>query len=203
MRWPHVAMVPGRGWRVFRRLTQSLIVLAVLLAPVLGGWQRMDRARLAAVEDSGFNLPRPLLDRLPAGEPAASAYRVNRVLGGGIAMDVVGIPAMDPLAGGLAMIGSGWTLRSALALGLPVLLGLLAGRVFCGYLCVFGVLSRTLERFLMLFSPLPRFRTPKARPLRFGVLVISVLASLLGMHMVLYVSLPYLLLQQSVYAAWR
>ena len=202
MKIPHVAIIPGRGFRILRRLTQSMVVLAVLCAPVLGGWQRKDRAQLATVEDTGYNLPRPLLDRLPAGQPAASAYRANQVLGGGIAMDVIGIPAMDPLAGGLAMLGASFNMRSVLALGLPILLALFAGRVFCGYLCIFGVIARALERLVMLFPVLPRFRTPSARPLRFAVLALGLTASLLGVHMVLYLSLPYLLVQQSIYAAW-
>lgn len=197
-----ITIVPGRSWRVLRRTTQLITVTAVLVAPVLGGWQRTERAELATVEDTGWNLPRPLLDRLPAGPPAARAYRANKMLGGGTAADYLGVPAMDPLVGALALIGGGLNLRSVLALGLPLLLALVAGRVFCGWLCIYGVLARLLDRVRVFVPFLPRLRLPSGRPLRFAVLGIAVAASVLGFHLLLYLSLPYLLLQQSVYAAW-
>lgn len=195
-------VVPGRKWRALRRLTQALSVLSVLLAPVLGGWQRMDRAQLATVEDTGWNLPQVLLEELPAGEPAAAAHGSNRVLGGGSAAEYLGIPAMDPMAGALAMIDATWTWRSALALGLPVMLALLMGRVFCGFFCIFGVLSRQLERAMVWVPFLPRLRLSPSRPLRFVVLGVAMVCSLQGLHVVLYMTLPYVLVQQSVYAAW-
>lgn len=197
-----LALVPGRGYRILRRLVQSAVVLAIVASPMLGGYQRSDRANLATVGDSGWNLSPALRGVLPAGENPARAYRVNRLVGGGIAADYVGIPAMDPLAGTLAMIGQQWTLRSALALALPILLALLAGRVFCGWLCPFGILSRALEWVALHVRVLPRYRLPARRPVRFVILGLAVAASAVGVHALLYLSLPYLLLQHSVYALW-
>ncbi len=66
---PVVASSQGRGgFAAVRRVLQALSLIAIGLAPLLGGWQRLDRNYLAAWEGRGWDLPAWLLDRLPLGE---------------------------------------------------------------------------------------------------------------------------------------
>lgn len=194
-------MAPGRGWRILRRLTQAMVVIAILVSPLLGGWQRLDRSRMATWERGGSELPADLARHLPIGETARRAHRANRLLGGGLGIEALGIPGADPVAGTFALLRAGMTPRAALAVGLPVVLALLAGRVFCGWLCPFGTLSRTLGRGLDRLR-WRRFRIPESRPIRWLLLAIAVGAGLLGSHALLYLSLPHLLVQQTIYRAW-
>lgn len=199
---PRGHYVPGVGYRIVRRVVQIAAIAGLCLAPLLGGWQRLDEAEMAMWDDGGWNLPTAVLDRLPAGDASARAHERNALMGGGVAADVAGIPFVDPLSGALALLRSSLDGRSLLALALPVILGLLAGRVFCGWLCPFGILSRALDALTVRISSLPRFALPPGRPIRWAVLLCGVAASMLGVHLVLYLSLPYLLLQQSIYGLW-
>jgi ferredoxin-type protein NapH len=193
---------PGAAHRWLRRSTQIVAVVAILLGPLLGGWQRVDKAELAAFDDAGWNLPVFARERLPEGAAARRAYEVNTLLGGGIAADYLGIPFADPLAGTLAALRSSASPRSLVAIALPVLLALVGGRLFCGWLCPFGTLSRALDAVTVRLRFLPRPRLPARRPVRWIVLAGCVALSLGGVHLVLYLALPYLLLQQSIYAFW-
>lgn len=193
---------PGPLYRSARRLVQALALAAVVLAPVLGGWQRNNRADMAAWDAGGFDLVGRLRHALPVGEPAQRAYELNLLKGGGISHDYFGIAAMDPLAGALALFARGLDGRGALALLLPVALGLLAGRAFCGWVCPFGTLSRWLDAALSLLPWHHRIALPKKRPLRMLLIALAIVAGLLGSHLLLYLLLPYLLLQQGVYGLW-
>ncbi len=192
---------PGRGWRVLRRLSQVTMILAILVSPLLGGWQRLDRSRMATWERGGSELPADLAQRLPLGEAARRAHRTNRLLGGGLGVELLGIPVADPVAGTFALLRAGATPRAWLAVGLPILLALLAGRVFCGWFCPFGTLARGLGRVLDRLR-WPHFRIPESRPVRWLVLIVALGAGLVGSHFLLYLSLPHLLVQQTVYRAW-
>lgn len=184
-------------------MVQTLALLAILVGPIVGGWQRLDYTRDGATwADIGWGLPVVVQQGLPIAYSSDTLYRANQVIGGGIAAELFSVPFMDPLAGTLALLGGGTSLRTMLALALPIALALFAGRVFCGWFCAFGTISRWLDA---LCARLPRYRflaLPDRRWLRFGVLAATVTACLLGSHLLLYLLLPYLLLQQSVYAAW-
>ena len=199
--WRDLEIAPGQSWRGLRRLAQALMIAAILVSPLLGGWQRLDRTRMATWQRGGSELPGDLAERLPLGEAARRAHRTNRLLGGGLGVEALGIPAADPVAGTFALLRAGATPKAWLAVGLPVLLALLAGRVFCGWLCPFGTLARTLGRFLDRLR-WPRFRIPDRRPVRWLVLAAALAAGLVGSHALLYLSLPHLLVQQTVYRAW-
>ena len=199
--FPDLEFAPGRGWRVLRRLTQATMVVAILLSPLLGGWQRLDRTRMATWERGGSELPANLGELLPIGEAARRAHRTNRLLGGGLGVETVGLPAADPIAGTFALLRAGMTTKACLAVGLPILLALLAGRVFCGWFCPFGTLARALGSLLDRLR-VPRFRIPESRPVRWLVLTAALGAGLLGSHALLYLSLPHLLVQQTLYRAW-
>ena len=197
----HFEIAPGRGWRLLRRLTQASMLIAVLVSPLLGGWQRLDRARMATWERGGSELPGDLAQRLPVGEAARRAHRANRLLGGGLGVEALGIPAADPVAGTFALLRAGGSRKALLAVALPVFLALLAGRVFCGWFCPFGTLARGLGRGLDRLG-WRRFRIPDSRPVRWSVLAAALAAGLLGSHALLYLSLPHLLLQQTIYQSW-
>lgn len=197
---PHY--VPGAAHRWLRRSTQIVALVAIAIGPLLGGWQRLDNADLSVFDDAGWNLPMSVREVLPEGEPARRAYTVNTVIGGGIAADYLGIPFADPLAGALAALRSSANPRSLIAIALPVLLALLGGRLFCGWLCPFGTLSRALDALTVRLHFLPRPRLPARRPVRWILLGCCLALSLVGVHLALYLALPYLLLQQSVYALW-
>ena len=194
-------VAPGRGWRGLRRLTQALMIVAILVSPLLGGWQRLDRARMATWQRGGSELPADLAERLPIGEAARRAHRTNRLLGGGLGLETLDIPFADPVAGTYALLRAGATPRAWLAVGLPVVLALVAGRVFCGWFCPFGTLARGLGRLLDRLR-WRRFRIPDSRPVRWLVLAAALAAGWVGSHALLYLSLPHLLVQQTIYRAW-
>jgi len=200
---PHaLGFSPGPVYRWTRRLVQTLALLAVLVAPVLGGWQRSSRSDMAAWDAGGFDLVASLRHALPVGAPAREAYELNLLKGGGIAHEYFGIAAMDPLAGTLSLLRGGFDGPALLAWLLPLSLGLIAGRAFCGWLCPFGTLSRWLDAALSLLPFAHRIALPKRRPVRYALIAAAVGAGLLGFHLLLYLMLPYLLLQQGVYALW-
>ena len=196
------AVIPGRKWVWARRLTQAIGLFALFVGPLLAGWRRLGQSELAAWRDSGSTLPRVAIDALPGAEVGELVGRLNPFLGGGIAAEHVSIPLMDPVAGTLALMHAHVSWRSLVALALPVLVALIAGRIFCGWFCPFGVLVRFIDRQLDLLPWRPRLQIPSHRPLRWFVLGGSIIASLMGVHWLLYISLPYLLLQQTSYAIW-
>ncbi len=212
-------IAPGWPLRVLRRLTQAMMIIAVLISPLLGGWQRLDRARMASWKRGGSELPAGLAESLPIGAAARRAHRANRLLGGGLGVEALGIPAADPVAGTFALVRAGvapeerkrdivaaekrggYLSRALPAVGIPIILALLAGRVFCGWFCPFGTLARGLGRVLDRLR-WRRLRIPESRPLRWLVLAAALGAGLVGSHALLYLSLPHLLVQQTVYSAW-
>ena len=194
---------PGRAFRIARRVTQCVGLAAVLLAPLLGGWQRLERNQLATWSGPGWTLPQALSTRLPRGETARRAHDANKLIGGGLGIEYVGLPAADPLAGGLALLHARGQVRTLLAWLLPALVALVAGRWFCGWLCPFGALARGMSwLFDTIWPRRYRLALPRTRPVRYIVLAATIVASLLGTQLVLFTVLPHFLLQQSVYAAW-
>ena len=194
----------GKGWIYFRRFTQLLALFAIIVAPFLGGWQRLDRNYLSAWDGHGWDLPSAFLDLLPTGEPARQAYEYSFLIGGGSGVEYLGFPVADP-SGGLLSLATlpSLTLWTTLAWVLPMLLGFLAGRVFCGWFCPFGTLARGLEFLVerLPFQP-PRYTLPRSRPLRFVLLAAGIVFGAIGFQLVLYLFLPYVLVQQSIYSLW-
>ena len=194
----------GMRWRLARGITQSLAVLAVVVAPLLGGWQRLDRNYLGAWNGHGWDLPDAWLARLPLGDAPRMAYESTGLAGGGSGVDYFGIGFSDPVAGFVSIaFGGQVSVATVLAWAMTVTLGLLAGRVFCGWFCPFGSLARGLEA-LMARSPVqwPRLEPPRTRALRYVLLAAVVVLGGFGLHCLLYFSLPHVLVQQSVYAMW-
>ncbi len=195
-------LVPGAAWRWTRRLTQSITFLAIVLGPFLGGWQRLDRAELATWSSVGTDLPMLVMAELPVGGAPAQAHAYNFLKGGGLAADYLSIPMMDPVAGAWALLTGAGSGRALLAWLLPVLLAMFAGRVFCGWFCPYGTIARAVDFVLGFVRWRKGFRVPESRPVRWILLASAILASVFGAHLLLYLSLPHLLVQQSAYAAW-
>jgi len=197
-----IAIVPGHGWRWTRRLTQLLTLVVIISAPLLGGWQRLDRTEMATWSNDGFDLPSSVRERLPLGERPKQAYRVLEFVGGGTAVSYFGVPAVDPVAG-LAAVRGGVSVLFVIALLIPLAIGMLVGRWFCGWLCPFGTLSRISQAILrrLPIRP-PRYRIPDKRPLRWLILASVVVIGALGVQLLTVYLLPHLLVQQSVYALW-
>jgi ferredoxin-type protein NapH len=139
---------------------------------------------------------------LPGGERARQAHERNVLRGGGLAADYAGIPMMDPVAGTLALIRGPVSSRTLVAWLLPVLLALFAGRVFCGWFCPYGTLARGMDYVLGFVRWRRGYRIPERRYVRWLLLAVCVVLGFAGAHMALYLTLPHLLLQQSVYALW-
>ena len=196
-------MRPGSaGWRWLPRLTQALVLIVLVAAPLLGGWQRLDEEELAAWNTDGRELPAAIYDQLPRGRAPRRAYEALVAVGGGSSIQVVGVAALDPLAGGLALFGGRTGAWFWLAVALPIVLGLLFGRVFCGWLCPFGTLSRWLDAVLRRLRWRRFIAVPARRPLRYGLLIGALAVGVLGGQLALYLLLPHVLAQQAVYAAW-
>ncbi|TPV92884.1 MAG: 4Fe-4S binding protein [Myxococcales bacterium FL481] len=187
-----------------RRTTQSLAWLTLLIAPVLGGWQRLDRNYLAAWNGAGWDLPAWLLVRLPLGDAPRRAYEASQFVGGGVGVEYLELPLIDPLASLVAQLGhADWSMWVVLGWVLPVGLALIGGRVFCGWFCPYGVLARGLEFLLerLPWQP-PRFRVPERRILRATILLGTLILGIAGAQLALYLLLPHLLVQQAVYGMW-
>jgi len=197
------ATTPGRTYNWLRRLTLSLPWIALTLGPLLGGWQRMDRNYLSAWEERGWDLPDWLLQRLPGGEWPATVYESNQLLGGGTGVDYGGIPAIEPTLGVFAMLTGPMIPVLVVAFLLPMLIGLFAGRVFCGWFCPFGSLARAVAALLRrLPGRRHPYALPRSRAARFVLLGVGMTAGLAGMPAVLALLLPHALLQQSIYSLW-
>lgn len=198
-----LATEPARGHRALRRLCQGFALVALLFSPLLGGWQRLERNYLSAWDGRGYDLPAWVLRHLPGGEAAAMAYDFNQLLGGGVANSFFSLPFIDPVLAPLALLTSHWTPWIVLGTLLPMVLGLLAGRAFCGWFCPFGTLARLLESGLrrLPFRPKP-LRVPSRRWLRYAVLVSLFALSFSASLHLQYWLLPHLLMQQSAYAFW-
>ncbi|MCA9670936.1 MAG: 4Fe-4S binding protein [Myxococcales bacterium] len=194
---------PGGWYRWLRRACQVLALSALVSAPLLGGWQRLDRAELSAWENRGWDLDARLRARLPLGDAPARAYVALKLRGGGAAIDYLGLAVVDPVLGLPALL-RGVTFVLVLALAIPLLLALLAGRVFCGWFCPFGTLARALSwlRGKLLGRRVRDLSLPRARPLRWLLLAGCVLAGALGAHGLSVWLLPHVLLQQAAYTAW-
>jgi ferredoxin-type protein NapH len=195
---------PGAGWRWSRRFTQALALLTIVIAPVLGGWQRLDRNLLSGWDGRGWDLPRGIMTRLPLGDAPSAAYDATVMVGGGASVEYFEVPIVDPVLGTLALASThdltAWIL---LAWAMPVALGILAGRVFCGWFCPFGVIARALAWIeLRLWPAHPRPRLPARRWVRFAVLAAAVVAGALGAQVFLVFTLPHVLAQQAVYSMW-
>ncbi len=180
-----------------------MMLASVIAAPMLGGWQRMDQHHMATWNLDGWDLPAALRAELPEGPPAQRAYELNRLLGGGSAAEWVGVPAIDPLAGAVAVAHSDITSILVLAWMIPILLALLAGRIFCGWLCPYGTLARMIEAVrVSLPWSVRQVRVPVNRPLRYAVALVALGFAFAGSQLVLYLVLPHLVLQQAAYGAW-
>lgn len=197
-----IAFRPGRMWRFVRLLTQSLALVAIVLAPFLGGWQRLERNDLSSWNNPDTELPARLRERLPRGDTAGRAYDSNVLIGGGTAAELGPVPFADPLAAGFVLLADAPTGRALLAFAIPFLIALIAGRVFCGWFCPFGTLSRIVAALLTFVPFARRLEIPPSRPVRYVVLAIGIVAGLFGVQAVLYLALPHALLQQSVYSMW-
>ena len=198
-----MAIGAGAGWTWARRAIQLVPMMAILVAPFLGGWQRIDRANLAMWEGTGFDLDDGIRNQLPLGDRPRQAYESLRLVGGGVAAEYVDIPAVDPVAGLAVVLRGELSVYFAIALMLPLLLALVAGRAFCGWMCPFGIVSRGLSDILrrLPWRP-PALAIPARRWLRWVVMAASIGASVVGAHVVLFAFLPHLLAQQTVYAMW-
>ncbi len=197
------SFVPAAKWRWGRRLTQAFALVAVVVAPLLGGWQRLERNDMAAWEGPGWDLPAWLVALLPRGESPTLAHEANRLLGGGSGIEYFSVAVVDPVAGALALTTMQVSTKVLVAWLLPVGLALVAGRVFCGWLCPFGTLSRTMEGLLRALRwRIPRARVPTRRWLRWCVLALGASLGVAGFEVVLYLALPYVLVQQSAYGLW-
>ncbi|MCB9752672.1 MAG: 4Fe-4S binding protein [Myxococcales bacterium] len=161
---------------------------------------------MSAWDGHGWDLPAWLLQLLPVGEPAARAYTANVMIGGGTGVSYASIPMVDPVAGAIAMstgAGSEFSWLLVIAWSLPLLLALLLGRAFCGWMCPFGTLARGLESALeRLPFRFPRYSIPKRRWHRFVLLGGALIAGALGLTTLLSVTLPHWLVQQSIYSIW-
>ena len=194
---------PGPRWGLLRRSCQAFALVAITLGPLLGGWQRLDAYAMGAWDDRGWTLTEGVARVLPLGDAPATAHRLNVVLGGGVAAEYLGVPFVDPLAGLLSLVGGGVSGAFLLGWGLPLALGLVAGRAFCGWFCPYGTVARSVEAVLKRLPWRPRLlRVPERRPLRWILLSGALGAGGLGSATLLYACLPHALLQHSVYALW-
>lgn len=194
---------PGRAWRTARALAQALAWVALLVGPLLGGWQRNDAGALSAWHSPGWDLPEPVAQRLGPTETGERLHEANPLQGGGTGVEYVGIPMLDPVVGAAAIVRTQTSPKVWLALLLPLFAALVLGRVFCGWFCPFGSLSRGMAAVLLRVPGLGRrYPLGPRRPLRWLLLIFALTTSALGSQLVVTLALPHLVLKQSLYSLW-
>jgi ferredoxin-type protein NapH len=195
---------PGALWRFARRVSQVLVWLAILSTPFIGGWQRVDANDLSSWQTPSWGLAEPLAESLESRADLGEAiWSDDYLLGGGTGVEYLGVPMVDPVAGAPALTGADLHLWALVGILLPFLVGLLLGRVFCGWFCPYGSLARALERLVRRLPIVPpRWKLGDRRPLRFVILAVCLVGGALGAQQALVLALPHLAIQQSVYALW-
>ncbi|MCP4504185.1 MAG: 4Fe-4S binding protein [Deltaproteobacteria bacterium] len=197
-----LAPVKGRlAWRIFRGTVQLLALFAMILSPLAGGWQRTDASSLSAWGKDAYDLPIGVANALPSASEGKK-YLPNKVLvAGGTGVRIADIPLIDPVVGTAALFRAAFNWQLLLGLLFPLLAALLAGRIFCGWFCPFGTLSRWLDalRSRLPFHPI---EVGDRRWLRFVILFVAGLASAMGFQVLAVYAIPYLLLQHSIYSMW-
>ncbi|MCP4806108.1 MAG: 4Fe-4S binding protein [Proteobacteria bacterium] len=188
--------------RILRGLTQSSVLALLAAVPMVQIWAVGTHTRWSPEElDHRYG---PLADPVTSlmtsvfGEPG----EVAGVVTGGIWSIGLGpVELADPVALG-TLLTAGVVPPMALALGglLVLALHVLLGRVFCGYLCPYGTISRLVSRLRPTFAVqggLPRW-------LGYVVLAVALVAPMLGLSVVPW--LPYAgvgaVLQGLVFGSW-
>lgn len=186
-------MVKATRW-----LAQAAALLVLLLAPALQMWAvgsttRWDprelEARYGPLASSGVQALQAMFGDPPAGMDRA-------VLGGAWSLKLGPLEFADPLA----LLGQLWhgIPPVALLFGglLVVVLHLLTGRAFCGYLCPYGTLSRWVTRLR------PRWAVKRSLPRwpRWVALVALLVLPAVGWSVAAW--LPYLGVWRLSQAAW-
>ena len=190
---------PKAGWRWARRVTQAATLIAVIGGPILGAWHRRYRGAMSAWDMTRWELP-PWLNALLPDAPSSSVYDANLLMGGGGASDFFGIAAADPIAAAVALT-RGFTVEAVVAWLIPVLLAVFFGRIFCGWFCPFGWLSRGLDRLISILPWKHRgFEIPRHRPVRWFVLLAALVGGAVGVPLLSWIFLPHVVLQETIYS---
>jgi ferredoxin-type protein NapH len=196
-------MNPGRFYAALRILCQALVWVAVLASPVIGGWQRADASGLSAWSTEGRDLPPALVEKLPPPAEGEAVLEGWLLLGGGTGVEYARVPMLDPVVAVIAATRTAFSPRVLLALLIPLLAGVLLGRVFCGWFCPFGSLARMLQAIVVRIPFWPRrYELGPRRPLRWIVLAACLVLGAVGSQTLVVYALPHLALQQSVQALW-
>ncbi len=185
-----------------RRIAQASVLALLVLIPASQIWTVGATTRWSPDElEARYGpLARPLV------ETSAGVFGDPPDLGGSLtggtwSIGLEGFELADPIAVASLLGGLAWPPLSLLLGGaLVLLLHVLFGRLFCGWLCPYGTLSRLVSRLR------PRFALPGSLPRWLGYLSLGavVLAPLVGGSLVSF--LPYaavgLALQGLAFGGW-
>jgi len=164
-----------RGLRLLRLACRALMV-CVLLLTALAAWSYTPAGPSVSAQ------PEVMAPQREAGENLAT--RAARFVAGGPAsVTLLDFEITDPVLGLMAALAAPSTLsRVALTICIPVLLAMLLGRVFCGYLCPIGWLATVLawlRRPLVKRLGLPTLRlSPSAARLLLAAVLAAAIAGL-------------------------
>jgi ferredoxin-type protein NapH len=114
---------------------------------------------------------------------------------------ILGVPFTDPIAAlSVGVKHRHWPLEFMLGLGLPLLLALTCGRVFCAYICPASLLFFTVarvRRLLQRYFFFPNIRLHSG--FAWGVLAGGLIMALLTGHGIWTLLLPYLAMGQTIF----
>ncbi|RMH59503.1 MAG: 4Fe-4S binding protein [Candidatus Hydrogenedentota bacterium] len=196
------------GSQGFRKMVQISVILLVLYAALNVSWRNFKQAHNSA-RIVGL-LHGAVAERLYSANEAllslfGDSYRATFAnLGFPWTFRTFGIESVDPILA-LDLFARRHALSSTVLVGLilPLLIVLIAGKVFCSYFCparlLFEFCSALRRGLIRLGLPLPEFHPP----FRFGgwVLFGGLLASVAGAGSIWYLLLPYLSIAGSLFLA--
>jgi len=191
----------GRLHRWLRGLVQVVAVALVVVSPLVGGWQRTDASSLSAWGRDAYDLPLDVANALPPAADGQAVLDHSRVLFGGTGVELFGVSFVDPVVGAASVLRAPGDVGGWASFLLPLLVALLLGRVFCGWLCIFGVVSRFVDG-LRSRLPLHPYEVGEQRWMRFVLLAVSTVASAWGLQHIAVHAIAYLALQHSIYGMW-
>lgn len=128
--------------------------------------------------------------------PILNRNGIDALVGTLYSIDLFGWTILDPaMFLQLLMLGEGVTLAIVLGILVPVLLALIAGRVFCSWMCPYNFIAEGLYGLRRRFSRNPRTKgsNPSPRGIWISLAVVFGTIAITGLPLMVFLSMPGLI----------